>query len=123
MPILDVEIITRPGEPINPHLAIELANRVGAIFGSPPGSTWVKVHPLANENYAENDDHPHGDIYPVFVSVLKSKLPSPSDLQKEASQLTAAIAQVCNRPAENVHILYLPEGTGRIAFGGQIKQA
>lgn len=120
MPILDVEIITRPGESVDPHLAGELAQRAGAIFGSPPGSTWVKVHPLASEQYAENDDGPRGDVYPVFVSVLKAKRPSPAALQKEVEQLTTAVAQACQRPPENVHIIYLPEGSGRIAFGGKV---
>ncbi len=120
MPVLDVEIITRPGESIDPHLASELAQRAGEIFGSAPGNTWVKVRPLAGENYAENHDSPPGDVYPVFVSVLKAKLPSPDALRREVDRLTAAIAQICNRSTQNVHIIYLPEGTGRIAFGGKV---
>jgi phenylpyruvate tautomerase PptA (4-oxalocrotonate tautomerase family) len=119
MPILDVEIITRPGETISPYLASKLANRAGTIFLSPPASTWVKVHTLPCENYAENDS-PDSNIYPVFVSILKANLPAPDALQQEVEQLTAAIAHLCNRPAENVHIIYLPEGTGRVAFGGKI---
>ena len=120
MPILDVEIITRPGESIDPHLATEIAHRAGEIFGSAPGNTWVKVRPLAGENYAENDDSPPGNVHPVFVSVLKAKLPPADALQTEVDRLTAAIAQICDRPAENVHIIYLPEGAGRIAFGGKV---
>jgi hypothetical protein len=38
----------------------------------------------------------------------------------EASRLTEIIAQVCQRPQENVHIFYLPEGAGRVAFGGKL---
>jgi phenylpyruvate tautomerase PptA (4-oxalocrotonate tautomerase family) len=120
MPILDVEIITRPGEVIGPHLASELARRAGLIFGSPPGGTWVKVHSLASEYYAENDDNPGSSIYPVFVSVLKARRPSPIARQKEVEQLTTAVTQVCHRPAENVHIIYLSDGTGRIAFGDKM---
>lgn len=119
MPILHVEIITRPDEYIRPELARELADRTGEIFGSSPGSTWVKVYLLPGENYAENNSMP-GDVYPVFVSVLKARLPSPDALQIEVTKLTAAVAQVCGRPEENVHIIYLPEGTGRVAFGGML---
>jgi len=119
MPILNVEIVARPDEYLSPKLATELANRTGEIFGSAPGSTWVKVHLIARENYAENSSVSE-DIYPVFVSVLKAKLPSPDSLQAEVAKLTAAIAQVCGRPQENVHIVYLPAGAGRVAFGGKV---
>jgi len=54
MPILTVEIVTRPGEYIRPELAQELADRTDKIFASAPGTTWVKVHFIARENYAEN---------------------------------------------------------------------
>jgi len=119
MPILNVEIVARRDESLSPKLATELANRTGEIFGSAPGSTWVKVHLIARENYAENSSVSE-DIYPVFMSVLKAKLPSPDSLQAEVSKLTAAIAQVCGRPQENVHIVYLPAGAGRVAFGGKV---
>lgn len=66
--------------------------------GSPPGNTWVKVRPLANEDDAENDDGQSGDAYPVFVSVLKAERPSPDALQQEVEQLTTAVAQLCQRP-------------------------
>ena len=119
MPILNVEIVMRPDEHIRPGLARELADRTGEIFGSSPGSTWVKVYPLAGENYAENKS-PFQDISPVFVSVLKATLASPNELQVEVTKLTAAVAKVCDRPEENIHILYLPEGRGRVAFGGSL---
>ena len=120
MPILDVEIVVRPNESLPRELATELANCAGEIFGAPPGTTWVKVRTIARENYAENGDGQPEDVYPVFVSVLKMKLPLPDTLQVEVVRLTAAIAQVCACPQENVHIVYLPEGAGRVAFGGKV---
>jgi phenylpyruvate tautomerase PptA (4-oxalocrotonate tautomerase family) len=120
MPILEIEIITRLGESIDPQLATDLADRAGAIFGSPAGHTWVRVHSLPSENYAENHGGSGVDVYPVFVSVLKAERPSPQDLQREVEQLTMAVAQLCNRPEENVHIIYLPDGRGRVAFGGKV---
>jgi hypothetical protein len=59
-------------------------------------------------------------VHPVFVTVLKSRLPDSDELEQEAARLAAAVARICGRPAENVHILYLPEGSGRVAFGGKI---
>ena len=119
MPILNVEIVTHQNEGIRPDLAMELANQAGEVFGSAPGSTWVKVYPIAAEHYAENMVA-SGSVFPVFVSVLKAKLPSPEPLQAEVTKLTAIIARVCNRPQDNVHIIYVPEIAGRVAFGGKV---
>ena len=56
----------------------------------------------------------------MFVSVLKAKLPPPDERQLEVTRLTEAVARICRRPPENVHILYLPGGAGRMAFGGTL---
>ena len=119
MPILHVEIITQPDEHFPPTLSFELARRNGEIFGSKPGNTWVAVHFTASENYAENDSLSE-DICPVFVTVLKNKLPARDSLEAEVAQLTPVIAHICNRPEENVHIIYLPQAAGRVAFGGKL---
>jgi len=119
MPILNVEIVTYQNEKIRPDLAMELANQIGEVFDSPPGNTWVKVHLIAGENYAENMVA-SDSVFPVIVSVLKAQTPSLESLQAEVTKLTAIIAQICNRPPENIHIIYLPEGAGRVAFGGKV---
>jgi phenylpyruvate tautomerase PptA (4-oxalocrotonate tautomerase family) len=120
MPILEIEIVTRPGEVLRPKLANELADRLGEIFASTPGSTWVRLHNLPADSYAENNLNPDGTPFPVFVSILKSNLPSAEDMQSEVARLTPAIAELCDRPSENVHLLYLPPGAGRVSFGGQL---
>ena len=120
MPILDVEIVLQPGESLHPELAGELADRAGEVFGAAPGTTWVKLRAISAEHYAENQTGRPADVYPVFVSVLKAKLPPLNERQREVTQLTEAVARVCRRPPENVHILYLPEGAGRMAFGGTL---
>jgi phenylpyruvate tautomerase PptA (4-oxalocrotonate tautomerase family) len=120
MPILDIEIVIRPGETLDHKLAVELANRAGEIFAAPPGSTWVKLRTLSHENYAESGGNSPVDFFPVFVSVLTARLPVPDKMQIEVAKLTAAIARACDRPEENVHIVYLPEGAGRVSFGGKI---
>jgi len=52
--------------------------------------------------------------------VLKAKLPEVEHLRVEVDKLTASIARVTERPVENVHVLYLPRGAGRISFGGKL---
>jgi hypothetical protein len=59
-------------------------------------------------------------VRPVFVSILKANLPDEAVMAREVEALTTAVAQLCDRPPENVHIIYLPSGNGRVAFGGQI---
>lgn len=119
MPILDVEIVLRPGENLRPNLASQLADQAGEVFGAAPGTTWVKLRAIPADYYAENGAAPPQGVYPVFVSILKAKLPDIDKLQAEVASLTAAVAQVCARPPENVHVIYLPEGSGRVAFGGR----
>ena len=119
MPIVQIEIILRPNEVVRKDLAAELAGELGKIFHSAKGETWVKVQWLLPEQYAENDE-PQGSIFPVFVSILKSTLPPPDKIQQEVDKLTHATAQICGRPTENVHVMYEPEGKGRVSFGGKM---
>jgi len=120
MPIVEIEIITRPGEAINKDLSRQLADLVGEVFASPPGGTWVKLNQLPIEHYAENGGGLSPDVFPVFVSVIKSKIPGQIELENEIALLTSAIARACGRPKENVHILYHANVAGRIAFGGKL---
>jgi phenylpyruvate tautomerase PptA (4-oxalocrotonate tautomerase family) len=119
MPIIDVEIVLRANESIREELVSELVDELGEIFHSSPGETWIKVHPLSADQYAENGGKPDG-IHPIFVTVMKSKLPSIEEMQKEVARITGVIAQICGRPSDNVHVIYQPAGRGRVAFGGKI---
>jgi phenylpyruvate tautomerase PptA (4-oxalocrotonate tautomerase family) len=120
MPILEVEIVLAAGEALAPGLAGALAERAGAVFGAAPGRTWVRLRAMEREQYAEDGGGPPAGVHPVFVTVLKARWPERDQLAAEVAQLTAAVAQVCGRPAENVHVAYLPEGAGRVAFGGRL---
>jgi len=119
MPIVDIEIILKPDETISGTWASELADQLGAIFGSPKNGTWVKVWGIHDMHYSENGGKEEG-VYPVFVSVLKSRLPNPAEMQREVDAMIAAIAQICRRDPSLVHIIYQPAGRGRVAFGGKI---
>jgi hypothetical protein len=120
MPILDIEIVLSEGETLQAGMASALANAAGSVFGSPPGGTWLRLRELHLDQYAENGGGPPPGVQPVFVTVLKSRLPSPGDLEREIGTLTREIARLCERPPENVHLIYLPEGAGRVAFGGRL---
>ncbi|HAV78593.1 MAG TPA: hypothetical protein DCX53_14690 [Anaerolineae bacterium] len=119
MPIVEIEITLREHETLQENLASSLADELGEIFGSPPGTTWVKLQGLPISQYAENGSTPEG-TYPVFVKVIKSEQPDPLELQKEAVAITNAVATVCRRPVENVHIIFDPGGRNRVSFGGKL---
>lgn len=123
MPILDVELIVDPGESLKPSLAQELADAAGEVFGTPRGRTWVRLHALSREHYAENGGELPEDVRPVFVEVLKSKKCAPGEIKDEVAKLCGRVAKVCERPKGNVHILYLPEAAGRMSFGGSLVTA
>ena len=120
MPILDIEIVASDSTYILPaDLTQSLADAAAQVFDTPQGTTWVKVRVIPSAQYAENGGMPEG-VFPVFVTVLKSRIPEGSVLGAEIARLTKVIANVLNRPEENVHILYQPDGAGRVAFGGKL---
>ena len=120
MPILDIEIILRPAERLDSDLSFRLAQACAEILHSKPRGTWVKLRTLESNQYAENGAQPGNDVFPVFVNVLKYVL-DPDLMAEEARRLAEAIGIICNRPKENVHIFFQPEGRGRVAFGGEIQ--
>jgi len=119
MPIVEVEIVLKPNEVIQDDTPSLIADQLGKIFNSPKDGTWVKLYQLHENNYAENGGRDN-EIFPVFVSVLKAKLPPPDELQIEVDKITSSVAQICNRPSTLVHVIYTPQGSGRVAFGGKI---
>ncbi len=120
MPILDIEIVgKKQSTPFPFDLTQSLADAAARVFGAPDGTVWVKVRVIPSEQYAENGGIPEG-LSPVFVTVLKSRVPEGGALEDEIVQLTRAIASVLNCPETNVHIIYQPDGAGRVAFGGKL---
>jgi hypothetical protein len=57
---------------------------------------------------------------PTFVEVLQRQLPAQEQLVRQASEIAQIVLEALSRRAENVHIIYLPEGAGRVAFGGEL---
>ena len=119
MPLAVIEIIG--GEsPVPPTLPRQLADALGTIFGSPPETTWVRVHVVPRDAYAENGVTTPLGAHAVFVEITKRALPTADALATEAALVSTAVAQICDRPPERVHVIYEPPGAGRIAFGGEL---
>jgi len=120
MPILDVEIVQRDEAPLDAQWAARIADAAGDILASQPMRTWVRLRSLPLSQYAENGGGPPKDVLPVFITILIAILPPLDQRQSQLQQLTERIAEICQRPVPNVHAMYLPEGTGRVAFGGKL---
>ena len=120
MPILDVEIIVAPDEPVAAYLAQSLADAAGRALDSPAGQTWVRLRLLPREHYAENESSLASTELPVFVTVLKRALPGPAELTDEITRLTGSVADLLRRNRNCVHVEYAPAARGRLAFGGRL---
>jgi len=120
MPIIEIEIVNKIGESFPPDLAANLADEMGKVFASPAGGTWVRLRFLPRQQYGENGGLTE-IVNPVFVTVLKADLPSLEQRKLEAQEIAGIVANLCSRPQENVHIVYLPSAAGLVAFGGQFR--
>jgi phenylpyruvate tautomerase PptA (4-oxalocrotonate tautomerase family) len=121
MPIVEIEIVLTNDEFLPDGLAQRIADTLGRIFNSSPGNTWVRLRELPLNHYAENGGPLAAEVKPVFVSVLKAYLLPLAERKEEARRIAVEVAEACGRLVENVHVLYLPEGVGQVAFGGTLK--
>lgn len=118
MPILDVQIVAGSDEPEG--LARRIADAAAPLLApGRQGATWVRLHRLSAADYAEDGGAPAG-VLPVFCSVPLARLPDPAGRARLAAALTPVLAGACGRPAEHVHLLFEPDGAGRVAFGGRL---
>lgn len=120
MPIVDVELVCSSEQQAAQVSAGVLASALGAVFGSPPGRTWVRVRFLPSSAYAENECALNAEQLPVFVTVLHAHWPEGEALASQVRQVTHAVASCLSRPPERVHVQYVPEAAGRQAFGGEL---
>ena len=121
MPIVTIEIVDRDSSrAVGSHVTQSLADQLGDIFGSAPGTTWVKISRVHESEYAENRVRPDKSVKPTFIEILKRELPSEDELAIEATKIAKVVADVLERPEQNTHVIYLPEGAGRVAFGGNL---
>ena len=120
MPIVAVEAVCRSEAHFREISARRLADALGRAFGSEPASTWVKLHYLASEAYAENESEVQGSDLPVFVAVLHAHVPQGEALATEAKAVTLAVAQCLGREPAQVHVQYEPSAVDRQVFGGVV---
>jgi hypothetical protein len=121
MPIVSIEIAVAEHEIELPHNKVkEIANHLGVLFESEKGGTWVKVTYLPWKQYAENSANFHESAKPAIVEILKKTLPDPNEMAAEAKQVAKIVGAIISRPEENIHIIFLPESLGRVAFGGNL---
>ena len=120
MPILDVQFVGSISEGDRATLARRLADAAGAVFASRPQQTWVTLRVVPDDAYSENGGVLPDGVRPVIVSILHASPPTGDALSEQIARLTRAIASVCGRPPENVHLIYQPTGKGRVAFGGKL---
>lgn len=120
MPIVDVELVCASEREAPPVSAEALASALGAVFGSPPGRTWVRVRFLSSSAYAENESKLSPENWPAFVTVLQAHWPVGEALAKQVQEVTQAVASCLSLPPERVHVQYAPEAAGRQAFGGNL---
>jgi phenylpyruvate tautomerase PptA (4-oxalocrotonate tautomerase family) len=116
MPIFHVDMQGTSDPP--PGLAKGLADELGALLGSEPGHTWVRITRCDPSHYAENAI----DVAPdwVFVRVILRRLPDEDALAERALAIASLVARHTGRSREHVHLLFELPPAGRIAFGGEL---
>lgn len=120
MPIVDVTIVVGRDEKVAAGLTQTLADEVGRALNSARGQTWVRLHLLAQDCYAENNSSQGSIDLPIFVVLLTRQLPDRSQLVDAIAKLTQVISEATGRPSDRVHIEYSPSAVGRVAFGGKL---
>jgi len=121
MPIVTIQLVQEEASDISAHIVQSLADRLGRIFGTTAGETWVRVTHLARSQYAENDVTVGLNVQSTFVEVLKENLPDEESMATEAKRIAVIVSGKLSRPLDNTHVLYLPPAAGRIAFGGELR--
>jgi phenylpyruvate tautomerase PptA (4-oxalocrotonate tautomerase family) len=122
MPIVDVTIVVGRDERVAAGLTQTLADAVGRVLNSSPGQTWVRLHLLGQDRYAENQSTLSSADFPIFVVVLTWELPDQTQLVDAIAKLTDAISEATGRPSDRVHVEYAPSAVGRVAFGGKLAE-
>jgi phenylpyruvate tautomerase PptA (4-oxalocrotonate tautomerase family) len=119
VPIVDVAIVS--DDVSWPGLAQTLADGIGDALDAPIGTTWVRLRALGRDHYAESGGaDADADTGPVFVEIISRRAPGGRQLSSVVVDVVRAVARATGRPAERVHVIFAPDGAGRIAFGGRL---
>jgi hypothetical protein len=119
MPVLEIELVGEPG--LRKDLGRLLADAAARVL-SPDrrGATWVKLGWTQKWHYAENGWDERETPDPVFVRLLVAAWPDETERADTSRRLAEALAPLCDRSPELVHILWEPPAAGRVAFGGRL---
>ena len=121
MPIIRLEMVLAADEaPPAGDTLQALADRFGDCLGSGPGETWVSLVIIGRDRYRENGGALPADIRPCFAHVLRYRQPGADRLAADAAALAEIMAAGLGRSPENMHIIFEPDGAGRVAFGGRL---
>ena len=121
MPIITVQYVDIGNRAeLEDGVCQQLADALGAVLQSEPGGTWVKLNRIDESEYAENDTTLDSSVQPTLVEVLKRTPGDEESLASEAEVIADVVSSVMQRPRQNVHVIYLPQGAGRVAFGGKL---
>jgi len=116
MMVLDVQVVgQQAGDPPTEKLAERIAGSVATAFGIPSGQLLVKLQKISASNYAENGSP--SKALPVFVRVLV-RTKDPSVWPKRAAAIAVAVADATTRERASVHVIFEPDASGRVFFGG-----
>ena len=125
MPIVTIETLSEAplskedALPTTAQLQV-VADELGTLFGSQPNGTWVRARQQQRAYYVENDGLVDADLRPAMVEILKSVLEPEDQLAAEAASVCSIVAKSLGRPERDVHVVYQPAASGRIAFGGKL---
>ena len=115
MPVVTVDVVGI--ETVPTGWAGRLADAIGEVLGSAAGGSWVTVHPIPTESYAENRTTV---AQPVMIRVLERVRPDPNEVEERARAIVGAVSGIVGRPPENIHVIYEDSAVGRVAFGGRL---
>lgn len=118
MPILTIDAVEDPKQPLPAKLARSIADAAGQVLGSPEARTWVCLRRIPAGDYAENGIE-HAPA-PLLVELRLREPPVAQERERLVLELTQAIARASQRPAETVHLHVQPAAKGQQAFGGRL---
>ncbi len=122
MPIIDIEAVCGEQQDFAPDTVRRTADALGNALGMAKGKVWVRLRMIPKTMYAENETDAEFTPEPVFVRILRSRVPVGPDLEREIVSVTQAVAMCLGKPESNVHLEYAPPGLGRITFGGRLSK-
>jgi phenylpyruvate tautomerase PptA (4-oxalocrotonate tautomerase family) len=125
MPFLEVQIVGEPSGAPTQTLAARLAEASAEVWRGKHGSTWVSIHIIPLDGYAEKlggagASSPDPASAPVYVRISSLDVEEGEALASDAAALTRVVAAACGRPEKSIRILFQPALRGRIAVGGQL---